>query len=120
MGNSKSSTLSNKTSNYKCHTNFKVHIAIDFGTDGVALAYALPGRDKTIFAHKQWNSSKFHERYKPKAIVLLDENCEVLAFGRDATHMFSSYLPKIWKLCSRKEKNVHNAMQVHKRSQQEQ
>ena len=70
---------------------FKIHVAIDIGTNGIALAYAIPGSDKKVIAHKQWDSSKFHEKHKPEAIVLLDENHEVLAFGRDAKHMFSSY-----------------------------
>ena len=66
--------------------DFKIHVAIDFGTDGTALAYAIDG---IVFAHKEWNSSKFEVSLKPKTIVLLDEDYDVLAFGENAKHMFS-------------------------------
>ena len=90
---------------------FKIHIAIDFGTDGtgfifskyietkchqyqyhkyIALAYAIKGT-KDVFAHKQWKSSKFKVEVKPKTVVLLDENHNVVSFGQDAKHMFSKY-----------------------------
>ena len=54
----------------------------------IALAYAIDGK---VFAHKEWKSSKYEVGVKPKTIVLLDENEEVIAFGQDAKHMFSNY-----------------------------
>ena len=50
--------------------NFEIHIAIDFGTDGVGLAYC----DKeNTFIHDRYESSRFKATVKPKTILLLDE-----------------------------------------------
>ena len=94
-------------------TAFKVRVAIDFGTDGIgmlcdqykhyysnqqnqktklliyiALAYAI-GEINDIKAHSEWAGKKFKPKFKPKTIILLDENGEVLGFGKDAKHTFS-------------------------------
>ena len=93
--------------------HFKIHIAIDFGTDGtglndkhllmysywiqiitlyIALAYAIDGQ---VFAHKDWKTFKYKVLVKPKTIVLLDENLDVIGFGKDAKHTFSQILCKL-------------------------
>merc|ERR1719474_1493989 len=60
---------------------FKVNIAIDFGTDGLGLAYAIGGR---VYLHSKWNSRKFGATTKPKTILLLDSKGQVNSFGMDA------------------------------------
>ena len=50
-------------------------------------------RDKTtkkVYIHKEWNSSRYGTVVKPKTIVLLDEDLDVLAFGQEAKRMFSN------------------------------
>ena len=89
---------------------FKIHIAIDFGTDGIgmiwntlqcvihyitnvnltkytALAYAIDGK---VFVHTEWETLKYSVDEKPKTIILLDENYNALGFGKDAKHTLSN------------------------------
>ena len=94
---------------------FKIHIAIDFGTDGIgmlceelhssflfersscmrhypcvihlALAYAVDGK---VFVHTEWVSQKYAVSEKPKAILLLDGNLKPLKFGQDAKFQYVS------------------------------
>eukprot|EP01083_Nonionella_stella_P262378 892249_1 len=66
---------------------FKVHCAIDFGTDGVALAYAF-GEANKVTAHAEWSYKKYAPKFKPKTIVLLDEHCQAIGFGKDAKHTY--------------------------------
>ena len=56
------------------------------------MAYAIDGK---VFAHTEWTSSKFVVAEKPKTIVLLDKSHEVVAFGKDAKHMFSDASSKL-------------------------
>ena len=65
---------------------FKLHVAIDFGTDGIGLAYAI---DKEVFVHQAFNSRKYGSSVKPKTIVLLDNEGDVNSFGIDAKFMLS-------------------------------
>eukprot|EP01084_Bolivina_argentea_P269745 458511_1 len=85
--------------------SFKIHIAIDFGTDGTSLAYALPDKlkEKTVYVHKDWVSVKFNSQVKPKTIILLDENGETIGFGKDAknTYITSMNMSKRWMLFER-------------------
>ena len=66
---------------------YKVYIAIDFGTDGIALAYAI--KDK-VYVHQTFKSKKYGECVKPKTIVLLDDDGEVNTFGIDAKFTLSA------------------------------
>eukprot|EP01084_Bolivina_argentea_P084108 152205_1 len=66
---------------------FKVHVAIDFGTDGLAMAYAFGDVDK-VTAHAEWSYKKYAPKFKPKTIVLLDEDFEAIGFGKDAKHTY--------------------------------
>eukprot|EP01084_Bolivina_argentea_P304272 525433_1 len=66
---------------------FLVRVAIDFGTDGVALAYAL-GKSNHVESHAEWSAKKYKPKFKPKTIILLDENGNALGFGKDAKHTY--------------------------------
>ena len=66
---------------------YKVHIAIDFGTDGVALAYAIDGE---VYMHQNFHSRRgYGSSQKPKAIVLMDDEDHVTSFGIDAKFTLS-------------------------------
>ena len=62
---------------------FKVSIAVDFGTDGIGVAYAY---NNEIHVHSKWGDgdSKYGEQVKPKTIILLNESAEPINFGMDA------------------------------------
>ena len=68
---------------------FKLHIAIDFGTDGIGLAYAY---NNETFIHQKFKSNRFGPTIKPKTIILLDDNKEAL-FGLEAKLQFSHCNP---------------------------
>ena len=61
---------------------WKIHIAIDFGTDGLGLAYAI--KDE-VYIHQRWNCRRYGTTVKPKMILLLDDE-EKAYFGMDAKH----------------------------------
>eukprot|EP01083_Nonionella_stella_P184105 667188_1 len=89
---------------HSSENKFKVHCAIDFGTDGVALAYAF-GETNHITAHAAWSShKKYAPKFKPKTIVLLDEDLEAIGFGKDAKHTYITATKKTkdkWMLFER-------------------
>ena len=60
-------------------------IVIDFGTDGIGLAYAF---DNDIHVHSKWSQNECGDQVKPKTIILLDENAETRGFAMDAKHKF--------------------------------
>ena len=64
-------------------TSFKLCIVIDFGTDGIGLAYAYNGK---IYVHSKWKSVRFASTNKPKTIILLDDDGDVNSFGMDAKY----------------------------------
>eukprot|EP01083_Nonionella_stella_P008701 25127_1 len=68
-------------------SEFKVHCAVDFGTDGVAIAYAF-GEANNVTAHADWSYKRYPPKFKPKTIVLLDEHYRPIGFGKDAKHMY--------------------------------
>ena len=61
-------------------SSFRIHIAVDFGTDGMGIAYAI---DDQVFVHQKWASKKYGATVKPKTIVLFDDEEEAM-FGMDA------------------------------------
>ena len=69
------------------YKKFEISIAIDFGTDGLGVAYALPN-DARIHVHDKWKSRKYGTIVKPKTIILFDENFEVVNVGLDAKHAY--------------------------------
>ena len=68
--------------------NFKLHIAIDFGTDGIGLGVAFHGQ---VFVRSKWKSKKYGDTVKPKMIILLTDKGERVAFGVDAKYKFCVY-----------------------------
>ena len=49
----------------------------------VALSYAIHERDE-IRAHAEWSTTRYEKKYKPKTIILLDENRNKLGFNLSA------------------------------------
>eukprot|EP01084_Bolivina_argentea_P193609 332149_1 len=64
---------------------YKLHIAIDFGTDGLGLAYAIGDK---VYIHNKWNSERYVDVVKPKTIILLDKCGNADAFGSDAKEIY--------------------------------
>ncbi len=65
---------------------FKLSIAVDFGTDGIGMAYAF---NDDIHVHSKWSANKYGDQVKPKNIILIDENANPIGFGMDAKDMLS-------------------------------
>ena len=53
----------------------------------------IEGETNQVTAHTQWSSRKYNTEYKPKTIILLDENYEAMAFGRAAKDTLSYRYP---------------------------
>eukprot|EP01084_Bolivina_argentea_P242647 407001_1 len=82
-------------------SDFKFFISIDFGTDGLGMAYA---DQKDFYIHQKWNSKRFGATVKRKLIVLLNEKGALASFGMDAkiTYMsLNSSLKSKWMLFDR-------------------
>ena len=60
----------------KKNVDFKIHIAIDFGTHGCALAYAYKGK---VYPHTKWGS------IKPLNNIILNAANECVHFGSNAS-----------------------------------
>ncbi len=73
-------------SGHNLNSEFKVSIAIDFGTDGLGIAYAF---NDQIYVHDKWKSKKYGSVIKPKTIILLDDDNNTVASGMDAKHVLS-------------------------------
>ena len=69
-------------------SDFRVHIAIDFGTHGTALAYTIGDK---VYRHEEWTNNKYNTDVKPKSDILLDENNQPIAFGNDAIRKFVNF-----------------------------
>ena len=65
---------------------FKLHIAVDFGTDRLGIAYAI---DDEVMVNSKWKSKKYGAVVKPKTIILLNQDGEFEAFGMDAKFALS-------------------------------
>eukprot|EP01083_Nonionella_stella_P047731 127756_1 len=50
-------------------SNYTIAVAIDFGTDGTAMAYAYGNK---VFIHDKWSSRKYGHEIKQKTVILLD------------------------------------------------
>ena len=74
--------------NQKDESSFSIYIAIDFGTDGVGLAYAF---QEDIYIHSKWNSTRYGATVKPKTIILLDDKGKIISFGMDAKITYVLY-----------------------------
>eukprot|EP01084_Bolivina_argentea_P267139 453378_1 len=86
-----------KSKNMKQHkaekVAFKVSVGIDFGTDGLGLAYSIKGSDgkSKVYVHDNWKTKNFGRTTKPKTIILLDNDGQILQTGLDAKHIYNSF-----------------------------
>eukprot|EP01084_Bolivina_argentea_P126478 223933_1 len=97
MGSSKSKALKPKKLinempiGYE-HIEFKVHVAIDFGTDGCALAFAY---DNKVTIYNKWrNLQKKTRKTKTKTQLVLNEKNEVSCFGNSAKYIYCNLSKK--------------------------
>ena len=99
----------NKASNEEVSANhsmlsrsFDVAIAIDFGTDGLGVAYAVPPETK-VFVHDKWKSKNYGTIVKPKTILLFTDKFKVANIGLDAKHSYINLSKKkdTWMLFER-------------------
>eukprot|EP01084_Bolivina_argentea_P070771 128691_1 len=67
--------------------NFKIHIAIDFGTDGCAIAYYYNNK---VIIYNKWMTKSRQPTTKVKTQILLNDKDEVVAFGDNAKIIYSS------------------------------
>eukprot|EP01083_Nonionella_stella_P252833 870680_1 len=72
-------------------TEYKLNIAIDFGTDGLGLAYAICDQ---VYIHSTLNSERYKDVVKPKTIILLDKQGEVECFGQEAKEIYMTLKSK--------------------------
>eukprot|EP01084_Bolivina_argentea_P259875 438693_1 len=66
---------------------FKISIGVDFGTDGLGVAYAIKGDDQ-VYVHDKWRSKHYGTIEKPKTIILFDDEQNITAMGIDAKHSY--------------------------------
>ena len=93
---------------------FKLCIAIDFGTDGIGLAYAYNGK---IYVHSKWQSTRFASTIKPKTIILLDDEGEPNSFGMKAKYTYmdlNEKNSKKWMLFERFKMRLYGIHNVYK------
>eukprot|EP01083_Nonionella_stella_P205719 748881_1 len=79
---------------------FKMHIAIDFGTDGCGLAFAYNGNVTTYDRFR----GRRQRTNKTKTHVLLNDNNKVASFGNNAKFTYSELddnQTKSWKFFER-------------------
>eukprot|EP01084_Bolivina_argentea_P192703 330755_1 len=68
------------------NVDFKLHIAVDFGTDGCALAFVY--KDK-VTIYDKWNAAcRGRRKTKTKTQLILNENNEVTVFGNAANFVY--------------------------------
>eukprot|EP01084_Bolivina_argentea_P280242 479239_1 len=98
----KSSKINNDQYNYHHRTvPFKAYIAIDFGTDGCALAFAYNG---TVTVYNKWKTTTRSTVKKAKTQILCDDKNNVVAFGDAAKKMYSNLIgaeKRTWKFFER-------------------
>eukprot|EP01084_Bolivina_argentea_P058289 106433_1 len=77
--------------------DFKIHIAVDFGTDGCGLAFAYKhdtDQSHTITVYNKWSAPKAKSNAKAKAKkktktqLILNEKNGVTAFGNNANYIY--------------------------------
>ena len=62
-----------------------IRIALDFGTDGLAIAYLV--EDKIIIQNS-WKSKKYRDGVTQKTAVLIDSDGNINQFGQDAIDIY--------------------------------
>ena len=89
--------------------NPKINIGIDFGTNGTAIGYSIPGGN-VVYIFSKWgkcNNTGNTETKKTRTAILLDKNGHCVAFGLSAItkyliYTYSSnfdYILNIFYLC---------------------
>lgn len=75
--------------------SYDVNIAIDFGTDGLGIAYSFK---QDVYIQNKWNDTNHNN--KIKCIALFDHNRKLKSFGINAKHeyMNNSLRRKQWML----------------------
>ena len=68
---------------------FKLHIAIDFGTDGCGIAF---GYDDQVIIYNKWKGRNRKRKNKTKTQILLGDNDQLLCFGDNAKMTLSIFL----------------------------
>eukprot|EP01084_Bolivina_argentea_P251586 422001_1 len=76
-----------KYDDHDSNHQFKIHVAIDFGTDGCAVAFAYQGE---ITVYNKWMTKKRRRVVKAKTQILLNGKDEVVAFGDNAKIIYSN------------------------------
>eukprot|EP01084_Bolivina_argentea_P263509 446025_1 len=95
-------------------SEYKVAIAIDIGTNGVAIAYAY---NNEVHSHTEWEYSKA-ERHsiKLKTQILLNSSGNKLAFGKDAEIRYATSdnsTSKDWMLFKNIKTHLYDIEQIH-------
>eukprot|EP01084_Bolivina_argentea_P054602 100128_1 len=65
---------------------FKIHIAIDFGTAGTGLSYAYKNK---VYMHTRWGTQKYAYEVKPQNNIILNASNECVYFGSNAKIHYS-------------------------------
>jgi len=68
--------------------DFRVVVGIDFGTDGSGVAWALNDGSGQVFVDQEMNDNSQFIDTKTKTNILLDEEGNFIAFGREATEKY--------------------------------
>eukprot|EP01084_Bolivina_argentea_P086475 156312_1 len=91
--NSRHKSAQNIEKNKAENVVFKISVGIDFGTDGLGLAYSIKDSDGNtkVYVHDNWKTKNFGRTSKPKAIILLNEMGDVCKTGLDAKHIYNSF-----------------------------
>jgi len=68
--------------------DFEIVVGIDFGTDGSGVAWAMVDGNGEVFVDQEINGNTKFVDLKTKTNILLDENGDFIAFGREATEKY--------------------------------
>eukprot|EP01083_Nonionella_stella_P100971 285585_1 len=77
--------------------HLKAICALDFGTDGTALAFCVDGK---VTVYNKWKASKRQRSTKTKTHILLNEKDQIVSFGSQAATIYSNLTGKekqTWK-----------------------
>ena len=64
---------------------FKAIVGLDFGTDGIGIAYGI---NKSMYIHSGWECEKYKSRTKKRTIILLDHENDKAGFGMDGKEKY--------------------------------
>eukprot|EP01084_Bolivina_argentea_P289293 496731_1 len=98
------------------HVDFKIHIAVDFGTDGCAIAYYY---DNKVTIYDRWMTNTRKRTTKVKTQILLNDKNQLVAFGDNAKIIYSSLSgdeKKTWKFFDRFKMSLYEVDMKHTKS----